>query len=271
MYKFTMSSMLIKSSWFDGNKKSMFQKMGKAEGFNLYLQLFRFRFHQGDINEHYFRLSIGELKQFTKVNVKKKLSLKKIAEMLETFEKLGIVKNHSFKDWKNLYDDEGNVKGDKTIVLEATDVPDTIRKDEKDKNVTQDDMYIRISFELVDHIYSQGLTSDALALFYLIRKWSNNPPEHKAWLNINTMKDKLGVGNDKIVNGLKELNKLGVMATSVRHKNGGVKYEHHPVIGGVSKIEGHVQVHKPTIEKFLKRYEEDSWGVETKEEENPFQ
>lgn len=68
---FALDSIKIKSSWFDGKEKSIFQQMGKEEGFNLYLQLFRYRIHQGDINTHYFITSVNELRKFTKINIKK--------------------------------------------------------------------------------------------------------------------------------------------------------------------------------------------------------
>ena len=74
MNNFTVNSMKIKSNWFDGGKDSIFQRMGKEEGFNLYLQLFRFRIHQGDYNKHIFITNIAELRKLTKVNKQKKLS-----------------------------------------------------------------------------------------------------------------------------------------------------------------------------------------------------
>jgi hypothetical protein len=187
MENFALDSMKIKSNWYEGGKQSVFQKMGKDEGLNLYLQLFRFRVHQGEYDNHHFILSISELRQFTKVNMTKKLSHKQILDMLIKMEKLGIIKNNKAK-WATYTDSEGKVLADKIMKLEATDVPKTIRKEGKDELVSKDDIYISIEFAMVEHMYNSGLSSKDLSIFYLIRRLSNGS-ERKAFMNINTMED----------------------------------------------------------------------------------
>jgi hypothetical protein len=252
MEKFALDSMKIKSSWFTGGKESMFQKMGKDEGLNLYLQLFRFRVHQGNINEHNFIFSVSELRQYTKVNMAKKLSHKQILDMLIKMEKLGIIKNHKAK-WATYTDSDGKVLADKIIKLEATDVPKTNRVEEKDMPITEDDIYISIEFAMVDHIYGNGLSSKDLSIFYLIRRLSNST-EKKAWMNINTMESWLGYGDESITKSLVALNKLGIVATRVRKNGLHDKYEHYPVFGGVRAIPEFKKMMGSSQKSFLKRH-----------------
>lgn len=256
MDKFALSSMKIKSSWFDGEKKSVFQKIGKEEGLNLYLQLFRFRIHQGDIYKHHFILSIGELKKYTKINMTKKLSYKQILEILKKMDRAGIIKNHAVKDWNKYIDENGNVIADKILKLEATDVPMTFKNDKnEDQPIDKTHSYTSISFEMVNYIYERDLSSKALSIFYLIRKLSNSSKsERKAWININTMELWLGYGGETITSCLIELNKNGLVATYVKRNKGRITFEHFPVIGGIDRISEHENGHSDTIRKFLNRY-----------------
>lgn len=120
---------------------------------------------------------------------------------MRKFERLGIIKNHSFRDWSSLYDDKGKVLGDKLLKLEAIDVPELYKDENNNEHgITEDDKYLHISFNLVEYMYNdKRLSSKALSIFYLIRKWSNNSKqEKKAWMNINTIKEFLGYGNDTV-------------------------------------------------------------------------
>ncbi|MFD2638429.1 hypothetical protein [Piscibacillus salipiscarius] len=259
MEKFAVSSIKIKSSWFDSNrkKKSVFKKMGKDEGLNLYLQLFRFRVHQGSKDEHYFITSIGSLVKYTKVNIKTKLSKKDIHKLLKQMDHAGVIELQNYKRWDTLLDEKGNVYDDKMIILKATDVPNVYNED-IDIPKTEDDYYIPVSFDLINHMYEQDLTSKAVTIYLLVRKLSNSSAERKAWININTIKNWLGFGNDTIKDCLIDLNKLGVVATNVRNKKGGIKFEHYAVFGGLKNLEQHKQDNLDVISKFLKRYNEDT-------------
>jgi len=276
MEKFTLNSIKIKNNWFGGEKKSKFQLMGKEEGFNLYLQLFRFRVHQGDITEHHFITSINELQKFTKVNADRRLSRKKIFELLKKLSKLEIIKNNSFKDWNYLLDDEGNVIGDKLLRLEAIDVPNLTKEQvgkDKDGNpkyeeraITDNDYYIPIVFDMVNHIYDNGLNSKDLSIYYLIRKWSIANAEKKAWMNINTIEKWIGYKDTTVTKCLINLNKSGVVQTVVKKQNGSDSFEHHPFRGDLDNIQRFKKDSVDTRNKFLKRY-----GEKLEEESNPFE
>lgn len=91
--------------------------------------------------------------------------------------------------------------GDKLLKLEAIDVPELYKDENNNEHgITEDDKYLHISFNLVEYMYNdKRLSSKALSIFYLIRKWSNNSKqEKKAWMNINTIKEFLGYGNDTV-------------------------------------------------------------------------
>ncbi|MCP3026017.1 hypothetical protein [Halobacillus sp. A5] len=263
MDNFALESIKIKSSWFDGGKDSVFQKMGKEKGLELYLQLFRFRVHQGDITKHHFITSVGELQQHTNVNVSTKLSPVKIAELLERFEKLGIIKNHSFKDWSAIYknnDDYGKVHTDKLLKLEAIDTPETVQEVVKeikqDIPVTEDDKYINITFETVNEIYEKNLNSKALTVFFFIRKWSNAlGGEKKAWMNISKISDRLGFNNNTVTSLLIELNMTGFIHTTVKKVNKRDSFEH---VAWFKKwkctVDEFAETNRESTEIFLKRY-----------------
>lgn len=265
MNKFAMDSIKIKSSWLDGNKKSMFQLMGKEEGLNLYFQLFRFRIHQGNYNEHIFALSIGSILPYTKMNIKTKLSKQKVFEMLKQLEKLGIIQLLNYKSWNTLLDHNGQVNADKFIMLKATDVPKTNRENETDMPIGNDDFYIKIPFNMVDYMCDTGeLTSKHLSLFFLIRKMTNSKARpRKAWLNVDDIKDRLGFGSDKIIQLIQDLNKHGLLLTYVSKYNGKPSFEHHAYFAGdygspmIMKEKNIEQ-----INRFLKRY--------NKNKQNPF-
>lgn len=269
---FALSSTKIKSNWFDGKKKSIINKIGKEEGLNLYLQLFRFRQHQiiGDgqenYNQHIFRITIGELTKFTKMNLTKKLTHNQILELFRKMENAGIIKLHTPYRWDQLIDDNGKVKSDKLIVLEAIDVPNThIEKNHKgideDKPNTEEDYYIPINFKTIDYMYNNLLlTSKEVTIYLLLMKLSGSG-ERKANININTMKEWLGYGNDTITNILINLNKNCMVATYSKRSKKGINYEHVPV-RSYNHIESFKKINHDAFCVFLNRYK--------KKTDNPF-
>lgn len=279
---FAVSSIKIKSNWFDGKKKSIFKKIGKEEGLNLYLQLFRFRQHQitGDgqqnYNQHVFRITIGELIQYTKVNLKRKLTSKQVVDLFRKMENAGIIKLHTPYRWNLLFDDNDKVLVDRLVVLEASDVPNThIEKNERGKDVdapdTEDDYYIPINFRTIDYMYNElKFTSKEVAVYLLLMKLSN-AGERKATININTMKKWLGYGNDTITNILIALNKNCMVATFSKRKKEGISYEHLPV-RSYDNIKPFKKTNRDAFRIFLNRYKSktDNPFAEVKGEEIPF-
>lgn len=266
-YNFTIPSIKIKSNWFEGEKQSIYHQIGKEEGLNLYLQLFRFRQHQitddgqANYNQHIFRVTIGELVQFTKINTSKRLTQKQIVEMLIQMEKANVIKlltPKRPKRWDALFDENGKVISDKLIILQATDAPYVkVEKNERgnvvEKPLTDDDWYIPINFRIINYIYDDlKLTSKELVVYLLMLKFSNSV-ERTAYININTMKKYLGFGNDTITKIIKTLNEHGLMVTYARRKGKKVSFEHCPL----RSFDSLEKFKKETLNdrlKFLKRY-----------------
>jgi len=247
MENFALDSIKIKSNWFDGEKKSVFQQIGKEEGLNLYLQLFRFRVHQGNLQEHYFITSINELSHYTKINMKRNLTKKKVFDLLCKLHKQKIIDPLNFKTWDRLIDDQGNILGDKLLKLKASDIPQITKKlikenkdgtfQTQDECMTKEDYYIPVVFDLVNYIYSKGLYSKTLSIYFLIRKWANGNIERKAYPNINTIESWLGYGRETVLESIKELNRHALIYTVVKKQNGKDKFEHYPLIGNLDKLD----------------------------------
>ncbi|MFB4473323.1 hypothetical protein ACDI16_10280 [Oceanobacillus caeni] len=261
---FALSSIKIKSSWFEGEKKSTFHQIKKDEGLNLYLQLFRFRVHQfiGSPKENYenhiFRVTIGELKDFTRMNLKSSLRNEQTFDLLKDMSKAGIIKLHKPSRWSYLVDKEGKIKSDSLIVLQATDVPHThVEKNEKgnavDKPDTDDDWYVPVNFNTINHMYNDlKFTSKEVATYLLLMKLSNGG-RHEAFMNINTMKNCLGYSNEKITDILITLNENYLVASYPRRTGKKVSFYHIPV-RSYDKIDKFKEEMGDTIRKFLKRY-----------------
>ncbi|MHA6251954.1 helix-turn-helix domain-containing protein [Oceanobacillus sp. CAU 1775] len=262
---FALSSMKVKSNWFEGGKQSVFQQMGKEEGLNLYIQLFRFRQHQmmgsqkGNYENHVFRVTIGELKEYTKIGYKSKLRNHQVLDLLKLLSKAGVIKLHKPSRWSYLLDDDGKVKADNIIVLQATDVPQThIGKNENGQDVDKpvdenEDWYIPVNFNMVDYIYNDlGLSSKEMTVYLLMLKLSNGGRK-EAFININTMKEWLGFSNDTIINILITLNENYLLVTNPRHLGKKVSFYHTPVRSH-NQIEIFKKEKENDVKKFLKRY-----------------
>lgn len=263
---FCVSSMKIKSLWF-GEKSSdpSIYKQVKDEGINLYLQLFRFRYHQiihedsyKDYQHHAFRITLSELMEFTKINksksknkLKRRLTYNNIIDLLQELEKLSVIKNHTVDDWSKF-----NIRRDKEklIVLEATDVPQTYHKDGKDEPISKpDDIYISVNFKTINYIYDTlKLTSKELCLYLLLLRLSNGG-EEKAWARIETMAEWLGTGKNQISDMLIKLNKGGLIATYIKDNGDrGIKFEH-AVLRSYKTLDEFKNTHGSAIDKYLKR------------------
>ncbi|GAA0432625.1 hypothetical protein GCM10008983_06530 [Lentibacillus halophilus] len=265
---YALPSIKIKSNWFDG-KDNMFKKIGKEEGLNLYLQLFRFRLHQGKYDEHVFRVTIGELKEFTKMNCKTKLRNNQVFDLLKKMSRAGIIELHKPVRWNYLVDENDKIKPDTLIVLKAIDVPHTYKGADKngvsiDSPTTDNDYYITINFNTIDYIYNDlSLTSKEVSVYLLMLKLSNNS-EHKANININKIENWLGYSDDTITNILITLNENYLLATHTKKNGKKINFEHVP-LRSYSRIETFKRDADEIIQKFLKRY-----GKAENKEYNPF-
>lgn len=246
LYKFCLPSIKIKSNWFDG-KENTFKAIGKEEGLNLYLQLFRFRIHQGGYNDHLFRTSILELQKFTRINMRTRLKIDKIKDLLLNMESVGVIKIHT----QNVE----NMIGNELLTIEATDVPQTTRKDGMDINVGDENKYIYINFKTVNYIYEQlKLTSKELALFILFSKYGLGRGERKVTMRINKIKEVLGTRNEKVTEMIIKFNEYGLAYTRVMKEGYKTKFEHY-ICKNIDNIEQFKRDSKDVRMKFLKRYE----------------
>lgn len=202
--------------------------MGKEEGLNLYLQLFRFRVHQGNINEHIFRTSLLELQRFTKVNEKKRLPLKKVVYVLMQMEDAGVIKVHNAKI--------ENLIGNEMLIIEATDVPSTVRENGKDK-IVDENYYIPVNFKMIEYMYDElQFTAKEMAMYLLFRKYGGRQGESKVTMTINTIKERLGTRNEKVIDMMEKFNEYGIAATSIRRKGRKTVFEH-VICTNINKIE----------------------------------
>lgn len=246
IYNFCLPSIKIKSNWFDG-ANNMYKYIGKEEGLNLYVQLFRFRVHQGDYNQHLFRTSLLELKKFTRNNMSRRLHVSKVVDMLLQMEDAGIIKIHT----PNIR----NMIGNEMVIIEATDVPQTTRVGEEDIPVDEDNRYIYINFKTVNYIYDQlKFTSRELSLFILFSKYGLGKGERKVTMKINKMREVLGTRNDKVTEMIIKFNECGLAYTVVKKDGYKVKFEHF-ICKNIDDIEKFKEEGKSYRDKFLKRYE----------------
>lgn len=243
-----MSHMKIKSSWFE---TGLFKSMGKEEGLNLYIQLFRFRVHQGDFNEHVFRTSLLELRQFTGMNKNRRLSMVKLKELLQQLERVSVIQIHTPID---------EMIGNEMLLIEAIDAPETKRVKEKskdiDKPIDENNYYINVNLSMIDYIYNVlKLGSKEVALYLLIKKLSQGNREKKATMKINNMKSTLGTRNDKINEMLINLNKGRILATYVRkRKHGAGQQFEHVICNSVDSIKQFKKDNDDAIEIYLRRH-----------------
>lgn len=225
--------------------------MGKEEGLNLYLQLFRFRIHQGNINDHIFRTSLLELQQFTKINQKKRLTVKQIINLLLKMQDAKIIKIHTSQI--------ESMNGNEMLLIEATDTVKTDRIDDKDV-IIDDEYYIPINFYDIDFLYNKLKFNSRELAFYILLSMYGKRKNNKINMKIDTMKNALGTRNEKITELLIKFNEVGIIYTLVKKEGYKEKFEHYMC----EKLEKHTKF-KRESEKyrvaFLNRYVENDEKV----------
>lgn len=251
MNKFALDTMKIKSDWFREGKSNMYKNMGRDEGLDLYLQLFRFRIHQGDFNEHIFHTSLLELQRCTSINRRRRdkyLSIGKLKSMLLKLEDLGVIKIHTY-NFENLI-------GNELLIIQATDTPDTERINDKDK-IADDSFYIPVRFDLIDYMYSElKFTSREVSFFILLSMYGMRKGNSKTTMKINNMKIRLGTRNEKITEMLIKLNESGLIYTVIMSEGNKTRFEHY-MCRSLDKLEEFKKESKKYRDKFLRRYAED--------------
>jgi hypothetical protein len=252
---FSINNLKIRSNWFtvDENFNSLFKEIGQEHGLNLYIQMFRFCVLG---KKYFFRTSIEELQQYTKINKQKKnkLSYEEIAELLNKLQQKKIVKIHYPNSTnKSLYSKDGSVMYEKLLVIEAIDLPKIERKDNKDYPVTEEDKYININFPLIQYYFDLGLTEFEVVLHLFIKKWSNNP-ERKMYMKIEKIAEHLGCSPLRIRRSLAIMNKLKLIAIYPKGKGKRVNFEFY-ILNTLNEKDNFESIHVEAFKRFEKRVE----------------
>jgi DNA-binding transcriptional MerR regulator len=255
---FAMKRIYIKSNWFDvGINK---YKKIKDDGFNLYLNLFKFRIYNQE-QDYMFITSISLLRKETGY------STRKIYELIRLLDKNSVISTNITR-WERMIDVKGNIVDDKVLVITAIDKPNTNREldangKEKDFPVTDQDYYISLDLSLMDYYLKIGLNEKYFGLHCLLKKLSNNT-EGKSWMGINKMAEVLGVGDKTLNNMIYELNRNYLLASFYRKSNkkrvvnskkiNGKSFEHHILFNLKFKDEW-IKVNKEQIDKNIQKWD----------------
>lgn len=200
---FALNHIKIKSSWFD--KKAIISRIG-CDGFFLYLTLYRYYIHNQDAPT--FCISMKALKKETG------FTMPETYQLFKSLVRYKIIACNVTR-WDRYQDND-------LFIVTAIDFPITerVEKNEKeyDSPVSDEDFYISVDLKMMQHYLDNGLQGEEMALYCLIRKWSNNA-EHKCWMSIGKMAEILCLSNDRVHKMVYKLNRLYLMCTSYR-KNG---------------------------------------------------
>lgn len=255
---YAIKRVYIKSNWFDGNNNK-YKKIG-YQGFNLYLNLFKFRIYNQD-HPYTFITSISFLRKETGYPTQK------VYELLRLLDKNKIIHTNITR-WERMFDTEGKLIDDKVLFITGIDKPNT-KKDMDEKGnmrdfpVTDDDYYISLDLPLMDYYIGVGLNEKYFALHCLFKKMSNNT-EAKAWMSINKMAKVLGIGDKNINQMIYDLNKHYLLASYYRssskkrvvkgEKVSGKSFEHH-ILYNLDLLEEWIKVNKVHIDKNVAKWE----------------
>lgn len=223
--KYAVNWISIKASWFDHQidpKKRKIIQIG-YKGFNLYINLFRFLVMNQD-KKYTFITSVDFLRKVTGYSGEDVLSLLKQLCSSKIIEIINVSK------WTYMTDENGNIKADKSLVIQAIDVPSfTVTKDEsgkKRKPTTVDDFWIDIHLPMFEAYKAVGLSERCYLLYCLIRKLSNNM-EGRAWMQIEKMADTIGMHKDTVHKLIYEMIRNYFLYTVKRNnKKDGKRFEH---------------------------------------------
>lgn len=193
--KYAVKYTLIPSSWFNTidvvTKKeieSTYQKMG-YQVFNLYLQLYKFRIY-GQDNQHIFYTSIESLRnEMQTVSMKngeldynRRPDAKVIVKYLNKLIELNIItlENVSDKQWRDFLNPKTKIDSDRFLEITSTvkfNIDDFNRDSTKEvnktKEMTQDDYFIYVPFDVISSYEKYGLNEKYYPLYCMMKKWSH--------------------------------------------------------------------------------------------------
>jgi hypothetical protein len=200
---FVDDHILIKSNWFD--KDGLISKTN-CDVILLYLTLYKFRIKNQEC-EHFFLTSIKLLKKETGFT------------MDRTYELFKILIKHKIitcdiTRWDRYKDNE-------VIIVKAIDYPHTIRtQNEKgewyDKPEDKDDQYVSVDLNLIQYYLDNGLSSEEIAMYCLLKKGKNKSEEGKTQWSIDSISKMLGLSKDKVHKIIVKMNRMYLLASDLK-------------------------------------------------------
>lgn len=220
-FNYTVTSIRIPSRWFDipQQKRNTFQKMGGYKGFNLYLQLYKFRLHAQE-KEHTFVTSIALLRKETGYTAEA------VFDLLKSLKSAKIITITGVSRWEYLLDKNKKPLEDKLLHITVQDEEcNPIHSFDKEL----DDYYIYISFDLMKRYKETGLDEKHFALHCLVQRLQHG--KGVCYMAIEKMSEVLDIDKDTIHRMIFNLNRNYFMV-SIRKSNaskrgeGSYRYEH---------------------------------------------
>lgn len=247
-YKFQVSSIRLKSNWFDVNGK--YSKM-KHEAFDIYINLFRFKI---DVEEYdnYFQVDISDLRQVTGY------SKQVIYESIKTLCTLKVIKVLNVTRWDRFLTPDKKIPNYHTLKIVAIDTPQLERVDiengVKDSPLSSDDYYVAADLEMYTYYKNNELTIKHYALYCLMRKLSNHV-ERKAYMAIEKMGKCLGIHPDVVNKMVHEMNRKYVLFSTYNNNGkGGLMFEH-VVLRNLAHLESLMRAYKESNDRNIKKWD----------------
>jgi hypothetical protein len=210
---------------------------GDEKLFTLYLELFRFRIGENSEGNTVFNVSVRQL--YTHFNKGRNIiSLGEVTDFLIQLSKMKIIKLLSYKSWNTLLKHDGHVNY--SLLLE-------------DISVDDEEGYNYTPLDIIDYIFSQSTKYTKHVIFYMFMKNTINiktNKDHKCWMSVNKMADKLQFGDKTVAKCISDLNKIGVIAShKLDNMKGGTKFEHY-LLKDMGQFEEFNKVHRAAMNKF---------------------
>lgn len=284
--KFTINHLKIPSFWFEGKgrNKSMYEKMGGFKGFNIYIQLHKYRLNNQD-NTYTFITSINELKNQTKDKyVKSGYTTKEIYDLLVLMSKQGLIELKNISRWTTLVDSKTKKIDEHRLLKIVSTNPMPLgewnEKQWEQNGISKGDdnsYFIYLPLDIFTYIESQGIDERAFAVLAVLKKWTQKGKKYNhrhryCYRGLDTIADDLKLHRSVVSSIIKQLNDIKVVASHKR-KNSYGKYSYfHFVLDSMEldDVKKFEILHKEVIENTIlsEKLEEELRSIEDDTEEN---
>jgi predicted transcriptional regulator len=225
---------LVNKKWFEVD--GWHNKFNNEKFFYIYLTLFRFKVGETEEGRPIFNISIRQL--YKVYNRGKNInSCTEVSDMLTMLIKKKIVTPINTKGWSNFKEKENYF--DLLITLEDT-------------SLSGEDNYTFTQLDVVDYMLKNGMGMKHVTV-YMYMKFTINPKnnnDHKCWMSINKLADRLKFGDKTIAKCVSDMNKIGVIAShKLDNMKGGTKFEHY-LLKDMGQFEEFNKVHRAAMSKF---------------------